>query len=101
MNLLQVTDFEPFLETEFRIVLDPEQPGLTLKLLQVKDLSDRLPAPPGFRDPFLLLFLGPTHFALGQSMYRIESIDGTAFEVFLVPVGVQNEDGLLYEAIFN
>ena len=95
-----VTDYEPLLETDFLLALDPGQPALILRLVEVCDLSERFPAPPGFRDPFSLLFLGPAELSLAQSMYKLERADGEIIDLFLVPVGEQ-KGGLLYEATFN
>jgi hypothetical protein len=50
--------------------------------------------------PFSIVFRGPKDALLPQRIYRMEHEEIGAFEIFLVPIGPDDE-GLLYEAIFN
>ena len=56
--------------------------------------------PSGGRAPFALLFRGPREPILPQRIYRLEHDDIGAFDLFLVPVGVE-PDGARYEAVFG
>ena len=49
--------------------------------------------------PFVLHWLGPPEPVLPQAIYEIRRGE-EAYEIFIVPVG-RNEQGVLYEAVFN
>jgi hypothetical protein len=57
------------------------------------------PARSRFRVPFSLLFRGPLDVLVPQGTYRIEHDELGHFELFIVPVGPDDE-GMCYEAIF-
>lgn len=50
--------------------------------------------------PFSIVFRGPTGIPLPQRTYRVEHSEIGSFRLFLVPIG-PDEEGLLYEAVFN
>ena len=54
----------------------------------------------GIREPFTLLFSGPTEPVLEQHMYTLRLDELGLVEIFLVPVG-QHQGGYYYEAVFN
>jgi hypothetical protein len=56
--------------------------------------------PPGARESFSVVFLGPKEFQLPQSIYPFEHPEIGSFEMFIVPIDVTPE-GFLYEAVFN
>jgi hypothetical protein len=101
MDREKFSDFQPFLNLDFDVAVSSGVPQLALKLVEVTDLSARFPTPPEFRDPFSLLFLGPPDRPLQQGQYTLKHLKGTAFELFLVPVGLKGEEGLLYETTLS
>jgi hypothetical protein len=52
------------------------------------------------RRPFSIVFRGPGDVLLPQRIYRMEHARIGSFELFLVPIG-PDEEGLRYEAIFT
>jgi hypothetical protein len=50
-------------------------------------------------EPFTLEFVGPEP-ALGQRIYELDHPELGPLEIFLVPIGVE-EEGVRYEAVFN
>ncbi len=77
-----------------------------LNLAAVDDLPRRDEGRPGAleREPFALIFKGPKDLILPQSLYRLEGTNGDDWpveELFIVPVGTDDEGHVLYEAIFN
>ena len=92
-------DFRRFINEVFGVTLDADQ-RLELRLVDVRDLG----RPQGSRfarlQPFSLLFRGPGEIYLPQRIYTLEhGVMGT-LEIFLVPIGIDDE-GYQYEAIFN
>ena len=55
---------------------------------------------PQKREPFSLYFLGAPGEVLPQGMYTLRSGDVTFENIFLVPVG-QDDEATEYEAVFN
>lgn len=53
------------------------------------------------RSPFSLTFRGPAGGHLPQGIYRLEAAELDPFELFLVPLGPSEDDGVLYEAVFG
>jgi hypothetical protein len=51
-------------------------------------------------DSFSLIFAGPVHQFLAQQMYRFEHDKLGAFDLFIVPIG-KEQNGFQYQAIFN
>jgi hypothetical protein len=75
-------------------------PLLDLVLVEARNLSPRPGDPGPRRDPFSLMFLGPTAPVLPQRIYALENEAFGRLEIFLVPIGA-DADGVKYEAIFN
>ena len=102
MNLDQLTsaDFRPYLDQPFAIHYGGDEP-LAAALARVTDLG---PAPerPGApaRAPFAVILRGPYQPVLPQRIYRVEHESLGAIEIFIVPVG-PDQQGMCYEAIFN
>jgi hypothetical protein len=92
--------FAGCLHDSFRVHVGPEP--VEVELIEARELSSRAPRPPelGPRQPFALLFRGPRAAPFGQRTYRVEHDRLGAFDLFLVPVG-PDDQGLRYEAIFN
>lgn len=94
-------DFRPHLNQTFRIHRESSEP-LESKLIEVSDVG------PGPREgdagtrrrPFSILLRGPVEPVLRQAIYRIEHAEMGALDLFLVPIGPDNQ-GMRYEAVFN
>jgi hypothetical protein len=82
-----VGTFSGHLGNSFRSTLD-------LELVSATELNE------GSERPFSVVFRGPREALLPQRIYRMGHEEIGAFEIFLVPIGPDDE-GLLYEAIFN
>lgn len=52
------------------------------------------------RQPFSIVFRGPGDILLPQRIYRMEHDQIGSFELFIVPIG-PDEEGFRYEAIFT
>ena len=73
-----------------------EDEPVDLKLVEVTDKT-----PEGFPgEQFSIVFEGPADAPLGQQTYQLEHGDMGSLELFLVPVGEQ-DDKRFYEAFFN
>ena len=86
--------FAAKLGAKFRLCPEDSDP-LEVELSEVSGL---LTSP--HNEQFAIIFRGPLEPALSQGIYRVEHEEKAAFDLFLVPVGV-DEGGSLYEAIFN
>lgn len=86
--------FAECLETIFRV--SPAPTGhIELTLTQVSPLITT----PG-QETFSLLFHGPAAYPLHQGIYAFEHDRLARQEIFIVPVG-RDQEGMQYEAIFN
>lgn len=86
--------FEQNLNTGF-VLRDPEGARATLDLVEVRNGS----ATPGY-EVFTLLFRGDLSLIHPQRTYSLEHASMGAFDLFLVPVG-RDQNGVMYEAVFN
>src|SRR5579872_6718939 len=96
-----VETFQPHVGTAFRVGAG-EDPTvvLTLTEAQAVSLGDvEAPGPDGPRAPFSLVFTGPAANPLAQGTYALEHRVQGRFDLFLVPVGM-DETGRQYEAAF-
>lgn len=97
LDKLKSSDFVPRLYEKFLLHFGEETPR-EAELLQVTELGA---APPdGKRRPFSIILRGPRDRRLPQMIYKLEHEKLGAFEIFLVPVAV-DEQGYHYEAVFN
>ncbi|HTS11484.1 MAG TPA: hypothetical protein VMH00_05150 [Candidatus Limnocylindrales bacterium] len=72
---------------------------LEVELVECRKLT--LPGRAGAnREPFALLFLGPTTPVLPQRIYPIEFTGLGTMDIFIVPIG-PDSGGMQYEAIFT
>jgi hypothetical protein len=88
--------FCPFVGEQFELQLE-DGSACQAALLEAKALP--APAFKG-RQPFTLLFEGPSQPQLAQRIYRLSHPRLNAMEMFLVPVG-RTETAMHYEAVFN
>jgi|ERR1700683_2151163 hypothetical protein len=71
---------------------------LDLKLVEVTRYSAGHPG--SVRAPFSVLFHGPIQPVLPQAIYRLENERLGALELFIVPLGPE-QDAMRYEAVFG
>jgi hypothetical protein len=84
----------------FRIYPDPGDP-LDFELNSVIRLGGSPEGESsGRRQPFSIVFRGPGDVLLPQRTYRMEHAEIGSFDLFIVPIG-PDEEGLRYEAIFT
>ena len=101
---LEQLNFESFaglVKTKFRVRVDG-QDSVELELAEVTPA--RVSAPGGANtakyEHFSLIFLGPVDRILQQRIYCFESASLGRFELFIVPVG-RDQNGTWYQATFN
>jgi hypothetical protein len=92
---LSAEDFRPHEGEAFEVSFDASDVRLTLFLIGVENLGKGI----GHRDPFSLLFEGPTSPALEQSIHHLENSTFGQIEIFLVPVR-PTPNGPRYQAVF-
>jgi hypothetical protein len=100
---LTVSDFIGHVNATFRIPLGPGD-VLDLELIEAKIIGEgRRPDAPGIgRDAFSLIFRGPLDRLLSQRIYPVEHPTLGTLEIFLVPLGPEDDSkGLHYQAVFN
>jgi hypothetical protein len=100
-----VATFAERLGETFRVYPDAADATrcLDMALIEATDLSARgrqQASDSGRRAPFSIVFRGPATPILPQRIYRVEQPAIGTFDLFLVPIG-PDEQGLRYEAIFT
>jgi hypothetical protein len=90
---LNFETFAAHLNTSFKVQLAADLTA-ELRLIEANDKS--VPK----QEMFSLIFHGPEQAFLPQQIYQIEHDRIGVFDLFIVPVG-RDEDGYRYEAIFN
>ena len=100
LEQLTLETFREQLGKGFR--LDPGEgaPALDLVLAEARDLTRADGAHGPRRNPFSLVFLGPTRPILPQRIYPLTNDAMGRIEIFLVPIGADAQ-GVRYEAVFN
>lgn len=102
LDTFTVATFTPHLGETFHIRPDSSD-SLAVQLIEATELpggsagAARVGPP---RTPFSIVFRGPGDVLLPQGIFRIEHDTIGTFELFLVPIG-PDEQGLLYQAIFT
>ena len=94
---LTADNFSPLLNQEFQIKLDTNT-TLMVQLIEVtinKQLEER-----EGRQSFSIVFQGPRDLELTQGMYPISHEKIGEFDLFLVPIG-PDDQGMCFEAVFN
>jgi hypothetical protein len=98
LDTFTIETFTPRVGEAFRIVVDEQ--------LQIEtQLSEVHPWGPGAaknrpRAPFSLVFHADPRTVVPQQIYRVEHDAMGAFELFLAPIG-PDENGMRYEAVFT
>lgn len=93
-ELLNLSSFSEHLNTKFRVRPD-DSTVIETELIVAED-GGSTPR----QERFSLTFRGPHEPYLPQHIYRIEHDQMGTLELFLVPIG-RDEDGFQYEAVFN
>lgn len=66
---------------------------------------ERLQKEPGLSDqyvqPFVLVFSGPPGDVLAEGMHTIKVEDGTAYDLYLIPIHTPEPGRQDYQAVFN
>ena len=86
--------FRESLNTKFRLRVETPDP-LEIELIE---LTESISTPK--HEQFALLFRGPQNLYLPQMIYHVEHEKLGEFDLFLVPVG-RDQNGFQYEAVFN
>jgi hypothetical protein len=86
--------FSESLNTRFRAYLEVSN-AVELELIQ---LTEGVSTPK--HEQFALVFRGPNNPFLQQMIYHMEHERLGEFDLFLVPVG-RDQEGVQYEAVFN
>jgi hypothetical protein len=98
LDTLTLESFTPHVGGSFRLSAG-DVPALTLTLDEARSLASPGTAAEGKRrrrEPFRLLFRGPSLPILPQRIYALEHAELGRLEIFIVPVGPGE-----YEAIFT
>lgn len=100
-----LTTFADHLHETFRVYPDAAnaQHAFEFVLVEANDLrteGHRSASAPQRRAPFSIVFRGPPTPILPQRIYRLVHAEIGEFELFLVPIG-PDEQGMRYEAVFT
>jgi hypothetical protein len=95
---------QPFIGTVFHLLV-PGAVSVDLKLVDILPFEKRqrrrsTRGPRQKRDPFAMYFLGPPDPILPQAMYEFRSDRLTFENLFIVPIG-RDEEATEYEAVFT
>jgi hypothetical protein len=94
---LTLPAFQAALQTEFRLGLTAQQ---FVSLVLVEAHARHSPTGGAGGESFSLLFHGPAERPLAQRMYPCAHGALGSFDLFIVPVG-RDQNGFHYEAVFN
>jgi hypothetical protein len=97
LDQLSCATFAKLLNSSFRVHRDDQEP------VEI-ELIEATPYPPGCEDAkarnFSLIFSGPLDRFLSQRTYLLEHGKLGAFDLFIVPIG-KDQNAYRYQAIFN
>jgi hypothetical protein len=97
LESLDMTSFTGRVGEQFRIAIG-DATMLTTQLIEVTPAGTPPRGPR--RTPFSLVFRSPPGAPLPQRIYRLHHDELGALDLFLVPIG-PDDDGMLYEAVFS
>ena len=97
LEKLTPADFAKCLNEAFDLRL--ESATLALELITVDELGTDAPGG-GRQQPFSLIFRGPEEPILPQRIYALEHATMGRLDIFLVPIG-PDQDGMRYQAVFS
>ena len=84
---------------KFRMHVGPSE-AIELELIEIFARTSGAVIGDARREPFSIVFRGPTHPLQQQRIYKLEHEKLGTFELFLVPIG-PDKDGMRYEAVFT
>jgi uncharacterized protein DUF6916 len=87
-------EFSKYLNTKFRIRVNDTEAIEA----QLSEVSELLTSPR--QERFSIVFRTVNETFLGQGMRHFEHAEMEPFDLFIVPIG-RDEDGTSYEAVFN
>ena len=90
--------FLPHVDKTFRV--KGSHHAFTLTAVEQRRMED-WEAEAGFRQPFNLIFRGPSGDVLRSGLYTLEVEDGLAFELYVIPIHTPARDRQDYQAAFN
>jgi len=90
--------FENINSKKFEISFNPNDKSIC-ELIEIKSLASSA-LKKGQVEPFSLIFETAGDLVYEQNTYRVKNQDLDEFDLFLVPVGA-DENGVRYEAIFT
>jgi hypothetical protein len=93
---LTADTFAPHLGASFKV----EGGHHVLSLSEVERMKTQPGHAPGFA-PFVLMFSGPPGDVLAEGMHTIIREDGTAYDLYLIPVHTPAPERQDYQAVFN
>lgn len=91
-------EFSQHLDTIFRVKRDGGE-AIDFTLVEVKPYTSS-DNEQGGMERFSIFFRGPSQPYLPQSTYSLDHDQMGQFEIFLVPIG-RDDENFLYEAVFN
>lgn len=90
--------FAPYVGEKFGLLLG-EGRTEPLELVLAKSFARK--PPPGFREPFELVFrAGARNFYVPQGIYVLQHPTAGRFEIFIVPIG-PDDAGMQFQAVYN
>lgn len=95
-SILTEKEFSKHVNTKFKVAIEPP---IELELNEVKGYLAKSDEQTGM-ERFSAFFAGPRQPALPQMIYPIEHESMGKFDLFLVPISL-DEKGYRYEAVFN
>jgi hypothetical protein len=99
LDELRYEAVHPLIGSAFHISV-PERGEVDLKITDVSRVMERVKSTRFKREPFTIHLLGPRDVRFSQGMYPFRHDELGELEMFIVPLGGQ-EDGLQYEAVFT
>jgi hypothetical protein len=98
VSLLTASHFQRHIGSRFRLHADDV---FEVEVSEVNERGGRSGATPeSRRTPFSVVFLGPRDPVLPQRIYRLDHEELGTLDLFLVPIG-RDEEGVRYEAVFT
>jgi hypothetical protein len=102
LQTLTPASFQEHVGSRFQLHLNGQEP-LELELFEINRYEENPDFAPR-KEPFSVIFLGPTRPILPQAIYPVEHPAFGRLEIFLVPIGpdpMKKQSGMRYEAAFN
>lgn len=102
LETFTVEMFAPHVGDKFQFFYNTSD-ALDLELISAKELGTESAKEwnkVSGRAPFTLIFLGPSDRVLSQGICRVKHDGMDPFEIFVVPIG-PNQEGMQYEVIFT